>query len=67
MDLDYAQQIEVYFESDDFASSAIEKHQDYIAQETLAVKIHYGRIDKDKTRHWEIDEHTLFIGIIPLD
>jgi isoleucyl-tRNA synthetase len=67
MDLDYAQQIEVYLDSDDFAFSSIEKHQDYIAQETLATKVHYGRTDEDKTRRWEIDEHILFIGIIPLN
>jgi len=67
MDLDYAQQIEVYLESDDFASSAIDNHRDYIAQETLATKVHHGRTNVNITRRWEIDEHTLFIGIVPID
>ncbi len=66
MDLDYAQTIEVYYEGNEFAAKAIETYRDYITQETLAIKLYQGRTDKGKTQIWKIDDHKLFLGVIPL-
>ena len=67
LDLDYAQQIEVYIDSDEFATNAIIAHQEYIEQETLATKLNQGQTDKGSTKHWEVDDHKLVIGLIPVE
>ncbi|MFX0210598.1 MAG: DUF5915 domain-containing protein, partial [Candidatus Hodarchaeota archaeon] len=67
MDLDYAQTIEVYYEGDEFAAKAIETYEDYITQETLAIKLLQGRTDKGKTQFWEIDDRKITLGVLPLE
>ena len=67
LDLDYAQQIEVYIDSDEFATNAIIVHQEYIEHETLATKLNQGQTDKGSTKHWEVDDHKMVIGLIPVE
>lgn len=66
MDLEYSQNIEVYYEGDEFAAKAIEAYRDYITQETLAIKLLQGRTDKGKTQSWKIDDRKISLGVFPL-
>ncbi|MHA1198344.1 MAG: DUF5915 domain-containing protein, partial [Candidatus Heimdallarchaeaceae archaeon] len=66
LDLEYTQNIELSIESDDFGSQAIKKFEDYIKEETLAIKLVLGKPQDGLVKEWEFDEFEVTIGINPL-
>jgi isoleucyl-tRNA synthetase len=65
-DLQYTQNIEIYYRGEKEILEAIKKWQDYIKQETLAVKLVKGTTREGYYAEWDIDGKELKLRIVPL-
>jgi isoleucyl-tRNA synthetase len=66
-ELEYIQNIEVYYEGDETVKDAINTWKEYIKTETLATVIKEGKKKKDETKEWDIDGITVTLTVIPLE
>ncbi|MEA2071164.1 MAG: isoleucine--tRNA ligase [Asgard group archaeon] len=65
-DLEYTQQIELYYKDKNDIAEAIEKWHDYIKTETQATILETGKPKEGFSKEWDIDEKTISLTIIPL-
>jgi len=66
-DLEYTQNIEIYFKGDAEIKEAITKWSDYIQAETLATLIKEGAKKDGIQSKWEIDEKKITLTIFPIN
>ncbi|NHJ03635.1 MAG: isoleucine--tRNA ligase [Candidatus Heimdallarchaeota archaeon] len=66
-DLEYTQNIEIYFKGDAEIKEAIFKWSDYIQAETLATLIKEGTKKDGIQSEWEIDEKKITLTIFPIN
>ena len=64
--LEYTQNIEVYYKGDKQTKEAIEQWKDFIQNETLATVIKSGTSTKGTKADWDIDGVKITLTIVPL-
>jgi len=65
-DLEYTQNIKLYYKGDSEIKEAIEKWADYIRTETLTIEIKSGSIKSGISAEWEIDDKQITLTIVPI-
>ena len=66
LDLEYTQNILLTIETDDFGKNAIEKHIDFLKEETLSKEINFDKPTEGHIKYWEFDDYKVMIGVIQL-
>ena len=65
-DLEYTQNIKLYYQGDNEIKEAIETWVDYIKTETLSATIKTGVVKHGVTSKWEIDDKKIVLTIVPI-
>ena len=65
-DLEYTQNIKLYYQGDKEIKEAIETWVDYIKTETLSTMIKTGVVKHGVTSKWEIDDKKIVLTIVPI-
>jgi isoleucyl-tRNA synthetase len=65
--LEYTQNIELYYKGDEETKTAIAKWEDYIKTETLTTVLKAGTKKTGITSEWEIDDKKVVLTIIPIE
>ena len=63
LDLEYTQSILLTVESDDFGEKAMEKHKEFIKEETLSKELKFAKPKIGYVKEWKFDEYSVTIGI----
>jgi len=66
-DLEYTQNIELYFKGDEKITDAMNKWVDYIKTETLSTVIKAGSKKDGVSSDWDIDGTKITLTIVPLE
>ncbi len=65
-DLEYTQNIKLYYKGDSEVKEAIEKWAEYIKTETLSIEIKAGSLKSGISAEWEIDDKQITLTIAPV-